>query len=108
MHCQLESIPGFELLACCNHPGETPHQDNDCREDSCTVVESVGCFITNPQLEVCAPALLAVTASAAANDELARLAEAAPVPDFSPPGLDQRWQFLHRCALPVRAPSFVS
>ena len=106
-HCDLEQLPGLEFLACCQHPGTAPHQDNDCDQDGCSVVES-GLYKMEEQtasvpvplfvLSFVLPLWEATPPSLAPNSE--------PL-NCSPPELPRVWQFSYRTALLPRAPSSV-
>ena len=108
MHCSLESLAGMEFLVCCPHEEAAPHQDSDCEDDACAVVES-GCYKTeNNRVAVPTPMLVPVLLLT----PLLRL-EVIPAVnhvafDASPPELRTTWQFSFRAALRPRAPSFVS
>ena len=39
-HCDLEHLPGFAFLACCELPTEASEHNNDCQTDNCGTVES--------------------------------------------------------------------
>jgi hypothetical protein len=55
MHCALEQLPGFSLLRCCEHLEAAPHQDADCQQDACAVVESGRYRMDDPQAFVPIP-----------------------------------------------------
>lgn len=108
MHCQLEMLTGLKALACCLHEDAAPHQDNDCEQDSCAVVEA-GLY----------PAIISVTkapipclALVFLLPDLESFAVSAPnsvdLIGPAPLGLSQQWQFAWRTALPPRAPSTIS
>jgi hypothetical protein len=108
-HCALEQVPGFEFLACCQHADKAPHQDNDCDEDGCAVVESG--FYQMEDNPTFSPALTALGAFAVrewvAEAPEVLVAHSAPV-TAAPPELPRLWQFHYRAALPPRAPSVVA
>jgi hypothetical protein len=109
-HCSLEQMPGFEFLACTDEAAAAaPHQENDCKTDSCASVES-GFYKTEDGHQVVPPAPL--TASALLTEILRRSAPPATagcvVFDSIPPELPKVWQFSHRAAAPPRAPSIAS
>lgn len=107
-HCDLEQVPGFEFLACCQHPDTAPHQDKDCDEDGCAVVES-GLYKMEAQA-ASAPMPLLVLSVLLPLWEATAPSVHPPVESLSsaPPELPRVWQFSFRTALPPRAPSFVS
>jgi hypothetical protein len=110
MHCDLEHVPGFQFLAWCHPPDAAPHEDhNDCSQDGCSVVES-GLYRIEEQ-----PAVLrlplGLLSFALPAWEAPLTQTPAPLlgpPTGSPPALPRGWQFLHRTALPPRAPSSVA
>ncbi len=111
-HCQLEVLPGFEFLSCCQHSttAKAPaHHANDCDDDGCATIE-LGFFKQADPPAAPATPLLAFVAWLVPlpddfqADPLSCLATASPVP----PDLSRIWQFFQRTALPPRAPSFVS
>ncbi len=106
-HCSLEGVPGLGFLACCQHPDTAPHQDKDCEQDSCSVVESgfYKCEDSSTALPV--PYWLHIFTLPA--PELPVLHREAGLLTISsaPPELPQGWRFTFRAALPARAPSFV-
>ena len=108
MHCRLESLPGVEFLVCCPSEQAAPHQDSDCDDDTCAVVESGFYKCENNTVAVPVPALvpalfLAPLFSLEVIHATNRIAF-----DASPPELQTTWQFSFRAALRPRAPSFVS
>jgi hypothetical protein len=107
-HCELERLPGFKFLVCCAHPDLAPHQDNDCEEDGCAVVESglyrsEECSVTLP-----APVPLLTAFQQLLEPVLPELRPVREATGSAPPELVQAWQFSFRTALPPRAPSAVS
>jgi hypothetical protein len=105
-HCTLEQVPGLEFLACCQHADKAPHQDNDCDEDDCAVVES-GLYQMDdlPDLTPAAAWSIVFIAADWATENPLHSYSSAPLLSPAPPGLPQSWQFDHRAALPPRAPS---
>ncbi|HKS37334.1 MAG TPA: hypothetical protein VJW76_09110 [Verrucomicrobiae bacterium] len=108
MHCRLESLPGMEFLACCPHEEAAPHQDSDCDDDACAVVESASYKTENGRIAIPTPVLvpalfLAPLLRLEAIPAVNHLAFEKPSPE-----LPVSWQFSFRAALPPRAPSFVS
>jgi hypothetical protein len=106
MHCRLEQLPGFEILACVEYPDEAAHQDEDCTQDSCAVIES-GLYRANPgQIwAIDPPPSAAEWVQFLAN--LVDTSSAFPLTadPQAPPGLACRWQFDLRTAPSPRAPS---
>ena len=108
MHCQLESVPGLEFLACQTtaHAGKP---DSHCDTGCCASEKSQ--YTKSAQLRVTLPSpdLLPILSM-----PLLDLANALPdevsvgILTAAPPGLTARWQFSFRTALPVRAPSLAS
>jgi hypothetical protein len=108
MHCSLEQLPGFEFLSCCEHPGTAPHQDNDCSQDGCSVVE-FGFYKANEQPAIVPKPLLLLTVLSALfelnlRNEVSTISTRSSVPSE----LARVWQFFFRTALPPRAPSFIA
>jgi hypothetical protein len=107
-HCELEEVPGLQFLACCQHPGQAPHQDNDCEHDACYTVESgpyigAGEPVSAPRPAVARgyglwlpPANVSITLSPRS------------LPLTAPPELARVWRFLVRAAGSPRAPSVLS
>ncbi len=112
LHCKLEELPGLQFLACCDHGESAPHQDDDCRTDSCAMVEEGLYKNSNPKVIVLPPVFVVVPdfsspATADAQLSLLSLFQTRLVTDRAPELL-VTWQFSSRAALPPRAPSFVS
>ena len=105
-HCLFERLPGLEFLSCCTHPeSSSPHENEDCSDDACAIVEGGGYklkdngdVIPKPALEI---AFLSLTSEAMVKDSGGEPLRAAS----PPPHLAPAWQFIFRVALPVRAPS---
>ena len=111
-HCRLEVLPGFEFLACCQHPEseKSPaHQEKECNNDGCAAVERGFYKLENLQDAPVVP-LLALVAGMPPLPELhpSSAFEHLVSISTSPPDLLRAWQFFQRTALPPRAPSFVS
>lgn len=107
-HCTLEQVRGFEFLACCDHQSSAPHQDNDCEQDACSVVES-GFYKASDHQDVTPGALLLLSSlllepQTSALDESSNL----EICGSAPAELPHIWQFCFRTALSPRAPSFAS
>lgn len=108
VHCDLEQLPGLEFLSCCDHSGTAPHQDNDCNEDACAVVESGFYQLEEQPASLPAPVLglsflqsfWAATPPVALPEDVVLI--------LVPPELPRIWQFALRTALPPRAPSLAS
>ncbi len=105
LHCDLEQMPGLGFLACCQHEGSAPHQDNDCNEDGCAVVES-GFYKLEEQSTVAAVPPILVSSLLSLIEPVSNALDVGPESfDFAPPELPKTWQFCCRAALPPRAPS---
>jgi len=108
MHCRLESLPGMEFLVCCPQEDSVPHQDSDCDDDACAVVESASYKTENNRVAIPTPVLVpALFLTPLLSLEVVFAANLL-VFEASPPELPATWQFSFRTALPPRAPSFVS
>ena len=107
-HCRLESLPGFQFLACAEQ-GEAPHQDSDCDTDACALVESGLYKAENNRITVDAPAGLVLLFLPPPLEQTSNL-EAINHLRFNsvPPELQRVWQFSWRTASPPRAPSLRS
>lgn len=109
MHCSLETLNGFDFLACCQPPDSAPHQDTDCDQNACATIESGGYMIkNNPSLMGPPPAWLAGLTLNPLSMVLPPSQPPAGLANPAPPELLQCWQFYTHTALPPRAPSFVS
>ena len=103
-HCLLENFTAFHFLACCPHHA-APHQDHDCDEDGCAVVES-GLYMVPVHPEAVSPPspVPALIALCPVVESLVPTGvEWLPRP--FPPELGTRWQFDWRAAPRARAPS---
>jgi hypothetical protein len=107
-HCDLEHLPGLEFLACCDHADTAPHQDDDCETDLCASVESGICKTEEQGVSAPFPDLWPALLAARTGEEWADSAAPRIATTSDAIELPQRWLFLHRAALPVRAPSFAS
>ena len=109
VHCQLEILPGFEFLACCDHENEAPHQDDDCETDVCQLIESGLYKIEDNPAPLLRPGLAPPQFLLPALPlELSPALTAQVRPDSPPPDLSPCWRFVFRAAAPPRAPSFAS
>jgi hypothetical protein len=108
-HCQLESLPGLEFLACQTGDTASENSDSHCGEVGCCSVEraeyKTGQFRPTPPspnwLPI-SPALLLTLARAMPDEIVLCVVTAAP------PQLAAGWRFSSRTALPPRAPSIAS
>ena len=107
MHCQLETVPGFEFLACqTTSPESKPesHCDTGCCAAEKSQYKSAQLRVTIPSpdlLPLSSVPLLDLANTLPAEVSIGILTAA-------PPGLTTSWQFISRTALPVRAPSIAS
>lgn len=105
-HCQLAALTGYELLQCAEAFPAAADPGEDCAD--CHAIEQAKFRTSNSRLlllpdEAGAECVTQVQAPAAMA-----LLPAPWVVTAAPPDLAQRWQFLARTALPVRAPAPVS
>jgi len=109
MHCLLETIPGFNLLDWCCDTGASQSANGGCAQDTCGEIEA-GLYRVedNPTLTPSLAIILAMASPVQALQPPRPTATTLLPTGSSPPDLPQTWQFSHRAALPVRAPSFVS
>ncbi len=107
-HCLLEEVPGLAFLACCQHPDTAPHQDKDCEQDSCSVIESG--FYKCEELAIHLPSPIWIHLFSIPAPETCGFHQPAAIelPSSAPPELGRQWQFTARAALPPRAPSLRS
>jgi hypothetical protein len=104
-HCQLERVPGLEFLHCAADTSES----SNCEGDGCQTVESglykISDHSTIAPVPVCGPFLFMLPHRSLEDSSLVGPGRAQ---SSFPPDLPQRWQFISRTALPIRAPSFAS
>jgi hypothetical protein len=107
-HCQLENLGFDALFACVGDPAQADGDSgNECANDGCQLVESGHFTVTQSRVDVTGPAVLAATGTHL-------LVPAGPPPGPAPEifavrqnellPLLRTWQFVHRAALPARAP----
>lgn len=106
-HCELEELPGLAFLSCCQHPDSAPHQDNDCRQDACSTVES-GFYKISHHRAAAPPPLLWLSYLLPDATPSAATTAAAFIAAGAPPEVPRLWRFHFRAALPPRAPSQAS
>lgn len=109
-HCRLESVPGFEFLACLTESSCHGEQSSEKPADAgCCSVEKSEYKTEQFRVMLPSPHLLAIS-----SVPLLDLANTLPaevsigILTAAPPGLTTSWQFSSRTALPVRAPSLAS
>ena len=111
-HCRLESVPGFDFLACIsetNCHGESKSQGTVPEQSGCCSVEKSHYKTDQFRVTIQTPEMLAIAAT-----PLFDLASVLPaevcvgILNTGPPELLSSWQFSFRTALPARAPAFVS
>ena len=106
LHCQLESIPGLEFLACASE-GHNPK--GDCSDDGCCAVEKSQYKSEQARLMIPSPDLLPLPLAPVLDvANLFPLEASLGILTAAPPELHQTWHFVSRTALPVRAPSIAS
>jgi hypothetical protein len=108
-HCRLENVPGLNFFVCCDHDDTGPHEDDDCATDNCASIE--GNFYKSEDgpatLSVPSAILLTTFPAPPPAESATKNFHQAPGPAV-PPDLPKSWQFSHRTAIPVRAPSTAS
>lgn len=107
MHCILEGVPGLDFLKTCCFVDSAPSAPQDCESDEC-VVENANYRVEEQSVAAPQPLLLLALLSSAIEAPLPEPQVASLVASESPPELQKVWQFSHRTALPVRAPSLAS
>ena len=111
-HCQLESIPGFEFLACVTESschGKPNPQESTPEDGGCCAVEKAHYKTELMRVTLPLPALQPMESGALRDGANTLPAKASlGMLTAAPPDLPSSWQFSRRTALPARAPSFVS
>lgn len=107
MHCILEGVPGFDFLKTCCFVDSGAANSKDCESDEC-VVESGDYRAEEQTVSAPQPLLLLALLSSVIEAPLPEPQVASLAASESPPELSRVWQFSHRTALPVRAPSVAS
>ena len=103
-HCQWENV--LTLETACGEHATTSEPSRDCCTSNCKALEN-GFIKSNPQTG--ADINVAILAAVFLLLEPPQTAVAPGEHITSaPPELSPRWQFVHRTALPVRAPSLLS
>jgi hypothetical protein len=100
MHCSLEKLPGLQFLQC-----STDTADNECKDDGCRIVESGLYKVSENSTIVPVPVFGFVIFNVLAELEISSASDFSIATAPTAAALPQRWQFVHRAALPVRAPS---
>ena len=107
-HCDLERLPVFEFLSCSTQPDTAPHEDQDCEQDGCALVES-GLYRAEDQPAWFPTPVLVLSLFLLPVDEVApAILPSGGALGSAPPELSRIWQFSFRTALLPRAPSLVS
>lgn len=110
-HCRLESIPGFEFLACLtenNCHGEQSSQNPAPEDAGCCSVEKSEYKTEQFRVTLPSPHLLAISSIPLDLANTLPPEVCIGILTAAPPGLAASWQFSSRTALPVRAPSLAS
>lgn len=101
-HCMFERLDGFDFLSCCTHEEETAepahHEEEDCSTDACAVVEE-GSYKLQDHDDLLA-SVTEVSYQARPKRTDTMVGGARPPPDIA-----VGWQFSHRAAPLIRAPS---
>jgi len=108
VHCDLEKVPGFGFLAWCHSQEGSTHQDNDCGDDACSVVESGLYKVEEQTPSVPMPPWVVSFVLPRWEPTPSATVPRSALPNESPPELLRTWQFCYRTALPPRAPSFAA
>ena len=105
-HCQLETIPGLELLRCAAD-GQSPK--GDCTDSGCCSVEKSQYKSEQQGVSLQLPALLPMDLTPVLDTVNSLPAEVSVgILTAAPPELSATWHFISRTALPARAPSIAS
>lgn len=104
-HCDLERAGVIESDDCCATPVESTPVDHPCA-DACDTLEAGNYKLPASPKWVTGPTLIvfAWPEPVVSPPEIRTAIERVPIRD----AIAATWQFDHRAALPVRAPSFVS
>lgn len=105
-HCQLETLTGLEILQCTVAAPDSQAPAKDC--DDCCAVEKSHYRADHSRLTIPTPELISPLQVLLLAPPQSELSQPTLDQTSAPPDLPQRWHFLARTALPVRAPSFVS
>lgn len=105
-HCQLEFLPGFELLRCDFSPGTAT--GSHCEVNGCGVVKSGQVQTARVQPVAPAPVLLLGLLPPPTDEPPQCLWPGGDSSELVPPELPRIWQFSLRTALSPRAPSLAS
>jgi len=108
MHCHLEGVPGLDFLKCCCFVEAASSPPQDCQTSTCGEVERGNYRAEEQTASAPQPLLLLALLSSVIEAPLPEPQVALLVASESPPELPKVWQFSHRTALPVRAPSIAS
>jgi len=108
-HCQLETVPGLEFLACQSPSPATGNSNSHCADSGCCSVERSEYTAEQAPFSQPSPDLLVVKSEPVLTLPNTLPAEVSVgILTASPPELPTTWQFASRTALPVRAPSIAS
>ena len=108
MHCQLETVPGLEFLACQTATPQS-NPNSHCGDNGCCAAEKSQYKSEQLRVSLPSPDLLPISFA-----PLLTLANSLPdevslgILTAAPPQLLKTWQFASRTALPARAPSIAS
>lgn len=107
-HCKIETIPGFEWLAC-QPAGDTQSTPSSHCDPGCCSVESSSFRAPANQAVHADLSFVLLFVNLLAEFTVERPIEFVVGPSSDPPPeLLTTWQFVSRTALPARAPSIVS
>ena len=108
-HCRIEAMPGFEFLRCAPDVHTSNEGGDPCKDSGCCSVEFAQYHA--PRQHEIAPVIVFAIVPA---DNFGVVEQSLPkevslgILTAAPPELPTSWQFSHRKALPVRAPSLAS
>ena len=106
-HCQLEGLPGLELLRCVSGDAGEPADGSHC-DDGCCAWESSQYHLPLRQAPRGADLCVFVPWAPARVESVPPAELTASFPTSPPPEPSRPWQFRLRAALPVRAPSIAA
>lgn len=104
-HCELESIPGLEFLAC-TETAASHERDSHCNDSCCTAERAP--FKSEARQILLPPALVFVNTATLPMAEEPPDESRADLQTAAPMELIQSRHFVYRVASPPRAPSFAS
>lgn len=108
-HCQLETVPGLEFLACQSAGPASGNPNSHCADSGCCSAERSEYTAEQTPFSQPSPDLFVITSEPVLTLPNSLPAEVSVgILTAAPPELSTTWHFASRTALPVRAPSTAS